>query len=265
MSSCKRGAVLSSSAGKSFVKQAVTPRSLTALLSLVLILGVIVYVTASLGFWQLDRGRQKQALAQSYEQGQSLAPFSLNVSSAAYPQPWQAVQVDGRWLPSMSLLLDNRALNGRPGYWVAGVLQLPASSAHVLVLRGWVERRFDGLPEWQTPAGTVQLTGRALTHVPKLYELQRDPVLTFSDVSPVVVQNIEIHQLEVASGLHFLPFVVQQVSPAPDGLQRSWEPPRFDINKHRGYALQWFLFAGFALFVLGVAVVRYLRSSRAPR
>lgn len=242
--------------------QAAKKRSLTSLLSLALILGMVVYVTASLGFWQLDRARQKQALAHQYEQGSALPPLDLNLSVSSRPDPWQPVRVAGQWLPGVSLLLDNRALNGRPGYWVVGVLQLPQGQAHLAVLRGWVERRFDGLPNWTTPEGPVQLEGRVLSHIPRLYALSADQALDFSQPQVQVMQNIEIDQLAQASGLDLLPFAVQQTSAAQDGLLRSWEPPLFDTNKHRGYALQWFIFAGFALLVLGVAVVRSIRSNR---
>jgi surfeit locus 1 family protein len=45
------------------------------------------------------------------------------------------------------------------------------------------------------------------------------------------------------SGLALQPVLVQQTSAAADGLAREWSRPDTGVQKHRGYAMQWYLFA----------------------
>jgi cytochrome oxidase assembly protein ShyY1 len=47
--------------------------------------------------------------------------------------------------------------------------------------------------------------------------------------------------------------VIEQHSPAPDGLTRDWPRPDAGIEKHESYALQWYSLAALAV-VLFVAL-----------
>jgi surfeit locus 1 family protein len=47
--------------------------------------------------------------------------------------------VQGRWLPVAPVFLDNRQMDGRPGFFVLSPLQLDRGDV-VLVQRGWVPR-----------------------------------------------------------------------------------------------------------------------------
>jgi cytochrome oxidase assembly protein ShyY1 len=48
-----------------------------------------------------------------------------------------------------------------------------------------------------------------------------------------------------------LPVLVLQTGPASEGLQREWAAPNTGIDKHHGYAFQWF---GLSALVLGLYV-----------
>jgi len=65
-------------------------------------------------------------------------------------------------------------------------------------------------------------------------------------------QNLDLASFVRETGLDLLPLSVQQQtapgSPA-DGLERHWPAPAIDVQKHYGYAFQWFaLAAALALF-----------------
>ena len=46
------------------------------------------------------------------------------------------------------------------------------------------------------------------------------------------------------TGLSLLPVSVQQVGVLADGLQRDWPQPATGVDKHYGYATQWFGLSG---------------------
>jgi surfeit locus 1 family protein len=51
--------------------------------------------------------------------------------------------------------------------------------------------------------------------------------------------------------------VLQQTNDASDGLVREWDRPDLGIDKHRGYALQWYSLAGLtAVLLLALSLKR---------
>jgi len=67
------------------------------------------------------------------------------------------------------------------------------------------------------------------------------------------------------SGLQLAPYVLRQLEAAQDekgqsindGLVRDWPEPSDGIDKHRAYALQWFLFSGLSLALAVVIAFRW--------
>ncbi len=114
-----------------------------SVLALVL-LGAVAAGCFSLGMWQLDRAAQRDALHDTIERGRLQAPVALTASSRPVDfLPWRAATAQGRWLTDHTVLLENRNLHGRPGYWVATPLALePApipSNRHNAVSAGSAE------------------------------------------------------------------------------------------------------------------------------
>lgn len=185
-------------------------KRLSSLLAL-LLLGIVAATCISLGFWQLDRAAQREALHQTIERGRLQAPLAMTASTPASELvPWRAATVQGRWLHEYTVLIQNRNLEGRPGYWVATPLQLApkplpsnrldavaAGSAEsgaiaqaealeflslgpgahapaVLVLRGWLPRELQRgaqAPVVPHEDGLLQINGELLSHVPRIFEL----------------------------------------------------------------------------------------------
>jgi cytochrome oxidase assembly protein ShyY1 len=50
--------------------------------------------------------------------------------------------------------------------------------------------------------------------------------------------------------------VIEQHSDLPDGLARDWPPHDLGIEKHQGYALQWYSLAALAVVLLIVLSFR---------
>ena len=157
------------------------------------------------------------------------------------------VDITGLWLAAQTLYLDNRPMNGRPGFWVMTPLQLSGTDKVVLVQRGWIARDFvdrSRLAPVETSAPEVRLQGRMAPAPAKLYAFKG------ADTG-LIRQNLDIGVLAAETGLPLLPVLVLQTGPASEGLQREWAAPNTGIDKHHGYAFQWF---GLSALVLGLYV-----------
>lgn len=202
-----------------------------------------VAVTVSLGRWQLDRAAQKEALAQSIQtQGRKLA---LTASEILQANPRDAlvhrtVRLEGRWLPERTVYLDNRQMQGRVGFFVLTPLQLADSPAVVLVQRGWAPRNFENraaLPVVQIPSEPVVVEGRMAPPPSKLYE-------PGPSASGAIRQNLDLAQFQQETGLPLLQDLsVVQTGAASEGLLREWPEINVGVDKHYGYAAQWFALA----------------------
>jgi len=261
-----------------------------------LLLALLCAVFISLGQWQLRRADERKGIAAQIEAGRQGTPIALSSSlNPSSLKPWVPATAHGRWLPGLSLLIDNRNQDGKPGLWLATPIMLDDGYA-VLVLRGWFPRTIEGLP---TPlaagaAGNLALieaalkdqteqvvTGELAEHVPRLFELwrlsgparqgvlpsgwpaQRGGINQLTLDTLPRVQNIELMDLKTATGLNFIPTVLLQKDVKDDGLSRSWPQPSVDSDKNQGYALQWFGFATIALIAwMVIAFKAYQRASR---
>ena len=196
-------------------------------------------VTAALGFWQLDRAGQKRALQEQLDQRGQLAPWST--SDLVQATDLQAglhrpVMLRGHWVQGASLFLDNRQMNARAGFFVITPLRLQGSDRAVLVQRGWVARDFNDrsrVPTIEAPEGEVRLEGRLAPPPGRLFQLGESG-------SGPIRQNVDIPGLALEFGVPLLDVSVLQTGDADDGLQRDWPRIAAGVEKHHGYAFQWF-------------------------
>jgi surfeit locus 1 family protein len=200
-------------------------------------------VTFRLGLWQLDRAGQRLALQAAIAQRQAMPPVPQSALLDAKAQPQllhRQVNLRGEWLARDTVFLDNRQMEGRPGFFVVTPLRLEGSAAVVLVERGWVPRNFEQrekLPPVPTPDGTVELRGRIAPPPAKLYE--------FSGAQRGAIrQNLDLAQFRVETGLPLLDLAVRQTQGAPDGLLRDWPEPASGAATNYGYAFQWWAMSG---------------------
>lgn len=144
---------------------------------------LMIALTARLGFWQLDRAAQKQALQAQQAQRRQLpaldAATLARTPEQSVAQLQRTVRLQGRWAPEATVFLDNRPMAGQVGFHVLTPLRLDDGSA-VLVQRGWVPRhrlQRDLLPPVHTPDGPVSLLARVIAEPSRLRELG-EPALT---------------------------------------------------------------------------------------
>ena len=79
----------------------------------------------------------------------------------------------------------------------------------------------------------------------------------------MIRQNLDLAQFSIETGLPLLPMSVQQVGVASEGLLREWPVVGTGVEKHYGYAFQWFaLSVLIALLYVWFQIVRRFFSPR---
>ncbi len=196
----------------------------------------LTLVTARLGVWQLARAAEKNALQAAIEE-QARLPVVDDLPSDTTPAAalhHRRVQLKGRWSASHTFYLDNRQMNGRPGFFVVTPLVL-ADGRAVLVQRGWLPRNADDrtrIDDAPPPAGEVRIEGRIAPPPSRLFEFDG------ADTGRIR-QNIEVNAFARETGLRLAPLSVLLAGSA-DKLLRDWPAPATGVAKHHGYAFQWF-------------------------
>lgn len=224
-----------------------------------------VALAAGLGFWQLDRAAQKTTLQVALEARASAPPLDAaglaRHASDVAAQHFRRVRLVGRWDTAHTVYLDNRRMDGRFGFFVLTPFLLDGSQESVLVQRGFVPRHFDertALPAIAPVVGQVMIEGVVTPMPSRLYEFS-------AAASGPIRQNVETSSFARETGLALLPLTVLESATAAnarDGLARNWAAPATDVQKHYGYAFQWFAIG--AVIIILYVRHRTLRS-RAQR
>jgi cytochrome oxidase assembly protein ShyY1 len=223
---------------------------------------VLVLLGIVLGNWQTRRAAEKTELQARLEQGMAAAPLVLDGGTHdAARLEFQRVIVTGEFVPNWPLFLDNRPQEGRSGFILLMPFKIAGSDKAVLVARGWLPRNtaeHDRLPPFGTPPGRITIEGRAVRQLARVMQLGTPAPLT----SNAIVQNTGPGEVARASGLDLLPLVIEQTGPSlpGEGLQRSWPAPSLDIDRHKGYAVQWYALAAMAFLFFVMTGFRRGRS-----
>lgn len=205
--------------------------------------------TFSLGQWQLRRAAQKEAVQAAIDSKNSLSPLdarSLFATKNAADEIYRQAVLQGVWQAAHTVYLDNRPMGGRSGFWVFTPLMLQGTGQVILVQRGWAPRDFADrarLPPVATPPGVVTVRGRIAPPPSKLYEFKG------ADAGPLR-QNLDLSAFRSETGLPLLEQVSLLQTGAPsEGLLREWAAPNLGVDKHYGYAFQWFGLCGLVVIL----------------
>lgn len=242
--------------------------------------------TVSLGRWQLSRAAQKEALQASIDAQKQKPPLdqaeflALGQASDALHRP---VRLRGLWLTPQTVYLDNRQMHGVPGFYVLTPFALEGTQQTVMIQRGWVQRNFvdrTKLGVIETPAGIVEVTGLIEPPPSHLLELGASaaaaPAPAASSAAPPpaaegsspIRQNLDLEAFRAETQLPLRTDVsLQQIGPASEGLQRDWPAPALGLERHYGYAFQWFGLSALVviLYVWFQFITPFRRSRRRAR
>jgi surfeit locus 1 family protein len=229
------------------------PRWLTTLLALAL-----VALFISFGQWQWNKAAVKGDLqtlldTRSAEPATRLPAAPADAQSMRYRQ----VGVRGHYEPAQQILIDNRVHREQAGYHVITPLRIENSEMRVLVNRGWVpalaEHRLT--PAIATPGGIVEVAGMAIIPGTRYFTLGAEGAA--NSEWQTVWQNLDMIRYGKAVNFPLQPVIIQL---APEstagGFAREWPRPDERIERHVGYALQWW---GFALATVLIWLVANFR------
>lgn len=215
---------------------------------------LLVALGIALGNWQQGRAAQKMALRDRLAQRSSEAPLELGpVITPLEPLEFRRVRVTGEFVASWPVFIDNRSFQGRNGFYLLMPFKITGSDTHVLVARGWLPADptvHTRLPSYPTPQGQVTIEGVVTGSIGHVLQLGT----AMAPTPNAMVQNLEPGAFAQASGLKVQPFFVEQTGPQEQGgaLVRDWPAPSTGIEKHKGYAFQWYALAvmAFLFFVI---------------
>jgi surfeit locus 1 family protein len=222
-------------------------------------------LTARLGLWQLDRADQKNRLQANLQTRAALPPVALaelaRDALTAAEQQHRLVVLEGQWQPRFTVYLDNRQMNARPGFFAVTPLLLDDGTA-VLVQRGWLPRNPSDRTRVSPPLtaeGRVQVQGRLALAPSRLFEFGA------GTETGAIRQNLLLEDFALETGLKLRPLSVLQLdapgaSSSSDGLLRQWLVPAANVDKHYGYAAQWF-----ALSALSIGLYAWFQIIRPRR
>jgi len=241
----------------------------------VLVNVLAVSLLLGLAFWQWQRAAEKtQTLARIADwQQQDAVDLAQLPTLKAKSRDGVQLDFNGRWLAPMVWLVDNQMVNGRIGYDVLvavedvsaadssrdslqdslqGKSAAQKKSAALLVNLGWVEapaqREF--LPAINIPQEL---------HVRGIFRTDIKGVLLGTNIEnkgvwPMRIQQVDVESLSTYFNQPLMAGLAYQEKNSPYLVH--YRPVIFPPERHKAYAVQWFLLA------LAVLVVALAASSR---
>jgi cytochrome oxidase assembly protein ShyY1 len=213
---------------------------------------VCVGAAVWLGAWQYGAWQERRA-AEAADLTQSDPIPLAEAMGPDDPFPGdrigQPVTVDGTWVPEGTVFVSGREHDGRTGYWVVTPLATSSPGGPALpVVRGWVRSPESAPP---APTGPAELVGwlqppEGSALVDENPDDDVLPELRVADLIQRVDQDLYgayAVATEPTAGL------------APADLDQLPEVGRFTALRNLLYAVEWWFFGAFAVFVW----VRWLR------
>ncbi len=209
---------------------------------LVVIYLLMLILLIGLGFWQLDRAKEKRLFLQQQKRiTQNILKLTSETEDNLTLLRYRKVMIEGHYEPQKQFLIDNQIVNAKAGYFIMTPFVFKNSTKAVLVNRGWLRANPDRslLPDISLVDNQTQIVGR-INNFPSVgLKLQGAEIPT--EGWPSVVQVAESQVLAKKLGYDLFSFQVELDPMQPQGYNRQWlkktiMPP----ERHIGYAIQWF-------------------------
>ena len=216
----------------------------------------VVTLGILLGNWQLRRADEKRAIEARLTERQAQAPLAIGAAALdGAAIEYRRVALQGEFDRAWPLYLDNRPQDGNAGFYVLMPFRIAGTQTHVLVQRGWIavdphQRAHIAAPV--APSGTVDIEGIAIRNPGHIMQLGQATPLQ----PGAILQNLTVEEFAAASKYTMQAFVVEQTGAVQDGLARDWPKPSAGIERHLGYAFQWYALAATAFIYFVVTGFR---------
>ena len=211
-------------------------------ITLALLLPVLIF----LGFWQLHRAGEKEALQIQKAAKATAQPYRLT-GDLIDPGIWNhsPVIAEGVYESRFHILLDNRLHKSQPGFYVVTPFKIQGSDVRVLVSRGWVPlgKSREQLPVIDSPVGELTIHGRTRLSYADRFKLNTGPASIENGIN--IWQTMEIEAFAKLVSYKVQPVIVE-LDPDQEegGYLREWVVQAgTPASKNVGYAVQWFALA----------------------
>ena len=218
---------------------------------ILIFVGLFLPLTIVLGFWQLDRADQKRIILDAQQTKRAMPALINDQWDETADRHLRQTRLQLTFDADHYLLLANSMRNGQVGYEVIGVATAEGIESALLVNRGWVPASFDraDLPKVSFPEGEVLVEGY-------YYCSEENRLIADSQTGsdwPKVIYDLDASLMQqlVSSGIATQPCAVRLENYSPLAFLADWQIVNQSVEKHVGYAVQWFLMAT-ALIILAL-------------
>ena len=204
----------------------------------------------SLGFWQLDRDDQKRTIEASIQKANTGVVELIVNQNELLNKEYYEVRLQGSYISDKQFIYDNHIVYQASGYYVLTPFVLTGQSNAIMINRGFIpwNGRRDQLDDIAVDSTYREIKIQVSRPIKRI-ELKTSDI---SNQFPVLIQAIDFDVIEEISSTSFVDVIWLLDPSSDDGFVRKWEPYTGSIEKHIGYAIQWFLMA----LVLGIIGIR---------
>ncbi|ANQ67229.1 hypothetical protein GS41_08470 [Candidatus Pseudothioglobus singularis] len=215
----------------------------------VLIVATIAFLT-SLGFWQLDRANEKRAIEASIQKANTGIVELIADENRLLEKEYYQVRLKGQYQSNKQFIYDNQIVDQVSGYYVLTPFKLENQPSAIIINRGFIP--WNGDREKLADVSIKKTKSEIKVQISKPIKRIELKSSEIGNNFPVLIQAVDLVKMSELAGIDFSSMVGLLDASMDDGFVRKWEPYTGSIEKHIGYAVQWFLMA----IVLGIIGIR---------
>ena len=201
----------------------------------------------SLGFWQLDRADEKRAIEDQIARANSGDVELIDSAEFLKDKEYYHVRLQGSYVVDKQFIYDNQIVDQISGYYVLTPFILKGDSKSVLINRGFIP--WNGRRDKLANVDIGQKLTEVKVQISKPVKRIELKVSETTGDFPILIQALDLDEMSAIASLD-LGSVVGLLSPeSENGFVRQWEPYTGSIERHIGYAIQWFLMAVVLAFI----------------
>ena len=203
----------------------------------------------TLGFWQLDRADEKRAIEDQIANANAGDVELITSLDLLSGKEYYHVLLRGSYIEDRQFIYDNQIVDQIPGYYVLTPFVLKGDSRAILINRGFIpwNGRRDQIADIDIAEKITEVKVQISKPVKRIElktsQIKRD--------FPVLIQALDLAEMSAIASLDFANIVGLLSPESENGFVRKWEPYTGSIERHIGYAIQWFLMA-LVLSIIGV-------------
>ena len=203
----------------------------------------------SLGFWQLERADEKRAIEDQIANANANDVELITDVDLLSEKEYYHVRLQGSYIKDKQFIYDNQIVDQIPGYYVLTPFVLKGDSKVILINRGFIpwNGRRDQIADIDIGVKITEVNVQISKPVKRI-ELKADQI---KPDFPVLIQALDMDEMSAIASLDFASIVGLLSPESENGFVRQWEPYTGSIERHIGYAIQWFLMA-LVLSIIGV-------------